>query len=126
MTLEAADSLAEVGLFYDQLASDQRRPARICVRKSRKLWSNSKSKPHRLTDPASCWEGYRAVNTRAYLGVIARAFDKGYDVAVILTKGTKSLAEQTLRRVKKDFGEFIAADQIEVFDILAVPELTRL
>ncbi len=62
--------------------------------------------------------------TRAYLGVIARAFDRGFDVAVILTKGTKSLAEQTLSRVKADFREFIAADQVEVFDILTVPELT--
>ena len=62
--------------------------------------------------------------TRAFLGVMARAFDKGYDVAIILTKGTKSLAEQTLSRVKEDFREFIAADQVEVFDILAVPDLT--
>jgi hypothetical protein len=58
------------------------------------------------------------------LGVIARAFDRGYDVAVILTKGTKSLAEQTLSRTKEDFREFIAADQVEVLDILHVPELT--
>src|SRR5204863_9603839 len=62
--------------------------------------------------------------TRAFLGVIARAFDRGYDVAVILTKGTKSLAEQTLSRVKEDFREFILADQIDVFDIFAVPDLT--
>jgi len=45
-------------------------------------------------------------------------------VAVILTKGTKSLAEQTLSRVKEDFREFILADQIDVFDIFAVPDLT--
>jgi hypothetical protein len=62
--------------------------------------------------------------TRAFLGVIARAFDRGYDVAVILTKGTKSLAEQTLSRVKDDFREFIASDQVEVLDILHVPDLT--
>ena len=40
------------------------------------------------------------------------------------TKGTKSLAEQTLSRVKEDFREFIAADQVDVFDILDVPDLT--
>ena len=55
---------------------------------------------------------------------MARAFDREYSVAVILTKGTKSLAAQTLSRVKEDFAEFIAADQVEVFDILAVPDLT--
>src|SRR6185369_8782317 len=62
--------------------------------------------------------------TRAFLGVIARAFDRGYDIAVILTKWTKFLAEQTLSRVKEDFREFIAADQVDVFDILSVPDLT--
>ena len=62
--------------------------------------------------------------TRAFLGVIARAFDSGYDVAVILTKGTKSLAEQTLSRLKEDFRELFLADQIDVFDIFAVPDLT--
>jgi hypothetical protein len=41
--------------------------------------------------------------TRAFLGVMALAFDKGYDVAVVLTKGTVSLARQTLNRIKKDF-----------------------
>jgi len=62
--------------------------------------------------------------TRAYLGIIARAFDRGYDVAVILTKGTKSLAKQTLSRVREDFRDFIAADQVQVFDIMSLPALT--
>jgi len=62
--------------------------------------------------------------TRAYLGIIARAFDRGYDIAIILTKGTKSLARQTLSRVKDDFSEFIEADQIQVYDIMSLPSLT--
>jgi hypothetical protein len=64
--------------------------------------------------------------TRAFLGVIASAFDKGYDVAVILTKGTVSLAKQTLNRVQKDFAPFLAddVDSVHVFDIMALPQLT--
>lgn len=60
--------------------------------------------------------------TRAFLGVIALAFDRGYDLAVILTKGTVSLARQTLNRVRADFRPFIQADQVQVFDIMALPE----
>src|SRR3954463_9591004 len=41
--------------------------------------------------------------TRTFLGVIALAFDSGYDLAVILTKGTKALAKQTVRRVTTEF-----------------------
>src|SRR5947209_16442922 len=59
--------------------------------------------------------------TRAFLGVIALAFDKGYDVAVVLTKGTVSLAQQTLNRVRSDFKPFIDDDAVQVFDIMNLP-----
>ena len=60
--------------------------------------------------------------TRAFLGVIGRAFDMGYDVAVILTKGTKSLARQTLKRTREAFLPFIKSDQVQVFDIMTLPD----
>src|SRR6266566_997234 len=63
--------------------------------------------------------------TRAFIGVIASAFDQGYDVAVVLTKGTKSLARQTLNRVQRDFEPFFADDLVHVFDIMALPSLTN-
>ena len=37
--------------------------------------------------------------TRTFLGVMALAFDNGYDIAIILTKGTKPLTEQTLKEI---------------------------
>jgi hypothetical protein len=64
--------------------------------------------------------------TNAFLGIIAKAFDSGYDIAIVLTKGTKTLAQQTVKRISRDFAEFIEEDQIFVFDIKTVPdELTR-
>jgi hypothetical protein len=64
--------------------------------------------------------------TRAFLGAIALAFDKGYDVAVVLTKGTVSLARQTLNRIKKDFRAFCddGNDDVLVFGIMSLPKLT--
>ena len=62
--------------------------------------------------------------TRVFLGIVARCFDRGYDVAVILTKGTKTLTRQTLIRVREDFRSFIAADEAQVFDIMTLPNLT--
>ena len=49
--------------------------------------------------------------TKTFLGAIALAFDNGFDIAVILTKGTKALARQTLERVRRDFARFTAQDQ---------------
>ncbi len=63
--------------------------------------------------------------TKAFLGAIAKAFDAGYGASVVLTKGTKSLTQQTLSRIRNDFRELIDADLVSVFDILKVPDLTR-
>ena len=59
--------------------------------------------------------------TRAFIGVIARAFDKGYDVAVVLTKGTKALSEQTLQRLQDEFKSFTSNDDVRVSDIMKLP-----
>lgn len=64
--------------------------------------------------------------TRAFLGVVARAFDRGFDIALVLTKGTKTLARQTTRRIASDFKMFIDDEQVSVYDIMEMPErLTR-
>lgn len=60
--------------------------------------------------------------TRAFIGIIGLAFDNGYDMAIILTKGTKALARQTYIRLKKDFSDFIDSDRVQLFDILHIPE----
>jgi hypothetical protein len=119
---ESSDT-PQADLFYDQLASKRGDPPELrqkveeTVEKLRKEATSTKR-------PGILLGKVQSGKTRAFLGVIARAFDTGYGVAIILTKGTKSLAEQTLSRVKEDFREFIAGDQVDVFDILTVPELT--
>jgi hypothetical protein len=60
--------------------------------------------------------------TRAFVGVIAAAFDDGYNAAIVLTKGTKSLSSQTVARLRSDFGAFIEEDDFMVIDIMKLPE----
>ncbi len=60
--------------------------------------------------------------TRAFIGIIALTFDNGYDMAIILTKGTRALARQTQARLKKDFRNFIDDDMIKLYDILNIPD----
>lgn len=118
---QATDPTEE--LFYDQLASKRADPPELrqkIVEVVEKLQKEATS----TRRPGILLGRVQSGKTRAYLGVIARSFDRGYEVAVVLTKGTKSLAEQTLSRVKEDFAEFIESDQVEVFDILAVPQFT--
>ena len=120
---EATDSAEVVGLFYDELASKRSDPPEL-REKVEEVLEKLQTEATSTKRPGILLGKVQSGKTRAFLGVIARAFDRGYDVAIILTKGTKSLAEQTLSRVKEDFRDFIAADQVEVLDILHVPDLT--
>jgi hypothetical protein len=63
--------------------------------------------------------------TRGFVGVIARAFDRGFDMAIVLTKGTKTLSAQTVRRLEGDFAEFIEDDEFLVVDIMNLPGSLR-
>jgi len=58
--------------------------------------------------------------TRSYLGIIAHAFDNGYDVAIVFTKGTNALTHQTVARLEDEFSELIRYDKVQVFDIMAI------
>jgi hypothetical protein len=64
--------------------------------------------------------------TRAFVGAIAQAFDRGVDIALVLTKGTKTLSAQTVSRLSGDLAEFIEEDEVLVLDIMKLPgKLTR-
>jgi Z1 domain len=64
--------------------------------------------------------------TRAFVGAIAQGFDQGFDIALVLTKGTKTLSAQTVSRLSADFAEFIEEDEFLVLDIMNLPgKLTR-
>ncbi|MET3289298.1 UNVERIFIED_CONTAM: hypothetical protein ABID98_001868 [Brevibacillus sp. OAP136] len=63
--------------------------------------------------------------TRTFLGVMSLAYDNGYDIVIVLTKGTKALAQQTLERLKSEFGELTEQDLIQIYDIMVMPSLTR-
>lgn len=64
--------------------------------------------------------------TDTFEDIIGLAFDKGIDVAIVFTKGTKPLAEQTIKRMKNDYRFFKSSDDlgqkatINIYDILDV------
>lgn len=60
--------------------------------------------------------------TRGFLGVIAKAFDRGFDIAIVLTKGTKTLVKQTVQRIEGEFSDFIEEESVFLFDIMHMPQ----
>lgn len=63
--------------------------------------------------------------TKTFIGAIALAFDNGYEMAIVLTKGTKALSEQTLVRMQKEFATCIEDDRLDVYDIMSMPDRLR-
>jgi hypothetical protein len=83
--------------------------------------SRLRSQPTTAAKPGMLLGKIQSGKTKTFLGIIALAFDNGYDIAIILTKPTTALAKQTYKRVNKEFGEFIESDQCKVYDILDIP-----
>jgi hypothetical protein len=110
--------------FYPYLRDSRRddEPLQTCI-ESVVAGLGAASDPER---PGMLLGKIQSGKTRAFLGVIARAFDSGYDIAVVLTKGTRTLAGQTVKRIARDFKPFIDSDDVIVFDIMEAPKpLTR-
>lgn len=49
------------------------------------------------------------------------AFDNGFDIAIVLSKNSRALIEQTTKRLNSEFAEVIGDGELEVYDIMAAP-----
>ena len=64
--------------------------------------------------------------TDTFEDIIGLSFDKGVDIAIVITKGTKALVNQTIMRMKKDYKWFKASDRLEqratinIYDIMDI------
>lgn len=60
--------------------------------------------------------------TRTFITSMSLAFDSGFDVAVVFTKNSRPLLEQTIKRLRSEFTYFIEDGEMEVYDIMQCPE----
>lgn len=64
--------------------------------------------------------------TDTFEDIIGLSFDRGVDVAIVITKGTKALVGQTIKRMKKDYRYFRESDilnqkaTINIYDIMEI------
>jgi len=59
--------------------------------------------------------------TRTFIGIVALAFDRGFDICIVFTKGTKALSEQTCQRLNDEFFYFVENDVVKIYDIMNLP-----
>ena len=56
--------------------------------------------------PVMLYGKIQSGKTRAFVGIMSIAFDRGVDIAIVYTKGTNALAAQTVARMKSEFAFF--------------------
>lgn len=76
------------------------------------------------TQPCLLMGKVQCGKTDTFESIIALAFDKGFDIAIVFTKGTRTLTDQTIKRLSEDFKHFKyngRTDQkniVRIYDIL--------
>src|SRR5687767_1134724 len=60
--------------------------------------------------------------TRTFISILALAFDNGFDVAIVLSKNSKALLEQTAKRLHSEFSMFVNDGELEIYDIMHAPD----
>src|SRR5579862_1416533 len=60
--------------------------------------------------------------TRTFINILALAFDNGFDIAIVLTKNSRALMEQTAKRLTNEFKMFIDDGELEIYDIMHAPD----
>lgn len=108
--------------FFDHLVAARKDSPELIEKMKEAVARLGESKPHH---PGMLLGRIQSGKTRAFIGIIARAFDEGFDFAIVLTKGTQALSEQTVRRITQDFKIAIDDDKLRVYDIMRFPKNLR-
>lgn len=63
--------------------------------------------------------------TRAFVGVIAKAFDNGFDACIVLTKPDDGLVMQTKARLENDFSDFLNTNCLYSQNVVVVYDVKK-
>ena len=107
--------------FYARLSSKRRDDAGLtqCIERVVNQLSATQTS---MSAPGMLLGKIQSGKTRGFLGVIAKSFDRDFDIAIVLTKGTRTLVKQTVQRIESEFEDFIEDEQVLLFDVMHMPE----
>ena len=77
-----------------------------CIERTADALLSPEIDAHEALKPVMLYGKIQSGKTRAFVGVMSIAFDRGVDIAVVYTKGTNALATQTVSRMKAEFAYF--------------------
>ena len=77
------------------------------------------------SDPGLLLGKIQCGKTRAFVGVMGLAFDKGIDTCVVLTKSDDGLVEQTLARMEYEFRDFLSNTNMNQCCVIGVHKMDK-
>ncbi|SFJ75695.1 Z1 domain-containing protein [Halobacillus dabanensis] len=120
----AMENITTKGAFFQHLnqKNQYKQPARECMFRTMTKLQDMETSEHR---PGMLLGKIQSGKTRTFIGVMGLAYDNGFDMVVLLTKGTNALVKQTYARLQEEFEPLIEHDAIRVYDIMTMPDNLR-
>lgn len=122
--LKALEAVDETEYIFGTMAANNKFMSDKKEKVVRDMVDRLLEEDDKATQPCLLMGKVQCGKTDTFESIIALAFDKGFDVAVVFTKGTNTLANQTIQRLKRDFRHFEyngRTDQqniVRIYDIL--------
>ncbi|CDQ20566.1 Z1 domain-containing protein [Halobacillus karajensis] len=112
------------GSFFQYLnrKNQYKQPVRECMLRTIANLEDMRTTEHR---PGMLLGKIQSGKTRAFIGIMGLAYDHGFDMVILLTKGTNALVKQTYARLQEEFKGAIEHDAMRVFDVMSMPENLR-
>lgn len=104
---------------YQSANSHYHKASFLCAENTvRKLLEKSTTSEH----PGMLLGKVQSGKTRTFITIMALAFDNGFDIAIVLSKNSRPLIQQTYQRLRSEFSGFIKEGDLEVYDIMSAPQ----
>lgn len=75
------------------------------------------------SDPGLLLGKIQCGKTDTFENIIGLAFDKGIDIAIVITKGTKALIDQTIKRMQHDYRFFKETDDLDIDATIVIEDI---
>ncbi|WP_413522511.1 Z1 domain-containing protein [Photobacterium phosphoreum] len=118
-----SDEINTNGMYYPYFLEHAKFPFTVEERKciTSTVTKLKVMKPYR-DHPGMLLGKIQSGKTKTFIAIMALGFDNDFEVVVVFTKGTKALATQTERRINDEFKSFIKDDELDVYDVMKLPE----
>jgi hypothetical protein len=104
--LEAAQHVNEDEYIFGTMAANNKFMTPEKEKVVREMTDQLMMEGENATQPCLLLGKVQCGKTDTFENVIALCFDRGIEIAIVMTKGTNMLTNQTIERLSKDFGYF--------------------